>query len=181
MKKSSEIVWVYGSSAAGKETFIRHMIKNPSATLIKELGWKGKKLVPLWESIRHVAQKDKDPVLKIRKKMLGKLPKPRPNIVILIKGQDVDLVNKLPKKAQEMFPDYDHKIIFLHADFETLVWRCKNKRWWGDNYTVEDVKKWLRYQLRMLSKLKGFKVVALGSTTPKRYKRVRAPFKVKHR
>lgn len=41
----SEIVWVFGSSAVGKDTFIQHIINDRPLNLFLQMGWADKKLL----------------------------------------------------------------------------------------------------------------------------------------
>ena len=127
----NEIVWVYGSSAVGKETFIRKLADNPPMELIKRLGWENKKLVIIWESIDHLVNKD-DSKGEKRKQILDKVLGNKGNDIVIIKGQDIDIVKKFPQLLKKKLPTYKHKIIQLYTDIEVVFERCKNKFWWGE-------------------------------------------------
>lgn len=165
----NHIVWVFGSSAAGKETFIRNFSNNPSQDLINFLGWDGK-IIPIEESLEYIRQFENDPVAEKRKQIIEKVKDAdnQSNAIILIKGQDGDFEFDLLNKLKKEIPDAFHEIIFLHADLEILFNRSRKKSWWSEEDEREGIngfRKWLvDYQLEPLRKLKGFKVIALDSS-----------------
>jgi len=165
------IVWVYGASGAGKETFLKYMTSKKSKQLINRLGWKNKKIIPIKESVDYLAQYDEDPQGDKRKDIIDKVIKisKKPNLVILIKGQDIDLEAKLPQKLRKKLPRCSHQVIYLHTNPKTLLLRCKPKKWWDNRYSITTLKKWTSYQLRLLSKLKAFEIIALDSGNGKNY------------
>lgn len=177
--KRIAIVWVYGSSGAGKETFIKRINSKAVPKVIEKLNWKDKKIKVIWESLKYIAQSDNDKITNKRKEIIKKVSeaiKERAE-VILIKGQDVDLEKKLPQTLKNKFPSQTHQIIFLHADLRTLLQRWKKKIWFNKKYKEDDVEEWLRHQLKFLSKLKGFEVIALTSKNDS-YRRIKFPQKI---
>jgi hypothetical protein len=170
-----EIVWVFGSSGSGKETFIRSMINKPSKQLIKRLGWANRKRVVIPESLKYIANSEDDPVIKKRELILNRVKENvGEDIVILIKGQDADLELGLLNKLKKMVPKADHKIIFLHTSLGNLYKRCKKKVWWEEEHTLETLKEWLDYQIQQLEHLTGFKIICLDSTD-RNYKTLKFP------
>lgn len=163
--KNCEIVWVFGSSGAGKETFIKYLTNNPSEELINLLGWGSKKIEFCSESIEYVAQFYKDPLGKKREEILeGVLKLVSDNSVILIKGQDLDFKYGRLQKLKKLLPSCKHKIIFLHADTKTLLERWKTKKWWEESYTEQTVIDWLKPQIENILKLKDeFEIIGLNS------------------
>jgi hypothetical protein len=167
--KKTEIIWVFGSSAAWKETFIHNILENPPKKTINELWWNEKRIFFIKESIKYIGQFENDPIIKKRKKIITEAEKiaNQTNTIILIKWQDVDLDARLINRLQEKIPTIEHKIIFLHTNLETLYKRCQNKSW----RTEEDekkwiigIKKWLLYQLDLLKKLNNIDIIAIDST-----------------
>lgn len=172
----NEIVWVYGSSAVGKETFIRYLVDNPSVSLIRRLDWQGKKLIVIWESVKYIAQYEDDPIGGKRKQIVEKvLGITDDNAVIIIKGQDIDIVSELPQLLKKKMPFCKHKIIFLYTDIEIVHERCKDKIWWkGNETTLEEFKGWLRHQIKLLSELEGFEIIAINNEN-KKYRQIAFP------
>jgi hypothetical protein len=60
-----EVVWVFGNSAAGKESFIRYITINKDARLLTSLGWQESKVTASEASMKYIGQFDGDPVTKI--------------------------------------------------------------------------------------------------------------------
>lgn len=163
----TKIVWVYGSSAAGKETLIKKLIDNPDEKLLTRFGFQGYHLVELSESRKWIKQYNDDPVA-LNRKNFSDLIRPLllPKTVVLIKGQDVDLEYKTPEKLLDMYPDVVHEIIFLTLPIEEIYKRCKKKSWWVDGEdTKEELEEWLEIQIEELRKLKGFSISAYDSST----------------
>lgn len=179
----AEIVWIYGSSASGKETFIRKLLKNPPAKIINELEWNEKKIISIEESIKYIGQFENDPIVKKRKEIIKKTKKiaNQADTIILIKWQDVDLESGLFNKLQKETPTIKHKIIFLHTNLETLYKRCQNKSWRTKKEEKEGIK-WIKtrllYQLKLLKKLDNVDIIAIDSSTNE-YKTTTFPPKIK--
>jgi hypothetical protein len=181
MVSNTEIVWVYGSSGSGKETFIRHIIDNKPTELLKRLGWLGKKLQLCSESVNHIAQFYQDPVGDKRGELLDSVFRlaQNENSVVLIKGQDLDLKHKRLIRLREKLPERDHKIIFLHANIQELYRRWHLKSWWEESFTEETVKEWLVPQIESLERLSDvFEITSLESDAEKKYKTVKFPPKM---
>jgi len=172
----NEIVWIYGSSAVGKETFIRELMDNPSEILINRLGWQNKKLITIWEGIEHIAQYKGDPEGKKRREIINKILDIKDdNVVIIIKGQDIDIRNGLPQSLKNKLPDCKHKIISLYTNIEIVYERCKNKSWWDKNkVTLEEFKGWLSHQIKLISDLNGFEIISI-SNEDKKYEQISFP------
>ena len=160
-----EIVWVYGSSGSGKETFIKHIIQNSPKKLIEKLGWKNKKIIIISERLKYIAKHKGDPIIYKRKIILNKVKeKSDKNMVILIKGQDSDFEFNLLNKLKKIVPKANYKIVFLHTNLKKLYSRCKKKIWWTIDVPMATLKKWLDFQLEQLRDLKGFKFIKLDSS-----------------
>ena len=163
------IVWIYGASAAGKETFIRKIISDKSLRIIDELDWRNKTIIACEQSLEWVGQFDADP--KIEKREL--IPnvvieniKEKKDTVMLIKGQDVDLEENLPIKLYELLPNCIHSILFLNADIEQLYTRGQRKVWWRPENTKETAEQWLNYQIELLKKITSkLPIKAVNSNT----------------
>jgi adenylate kinase family enzyme len=153
-----QVVWIFGSSGAGKETLIQGLSrKEQPLELLKHFRWNPADILICEESLRLVAQHDNDPVLEKRKELADmiKTLAQDDSSVILIKGQDVDLEQKIPSKLKEMLPNAVHRIIFLSVPTGVLLERWKRKPWWNDEYTLKTVQQWEEYQLELLKKLQG--------------------------
>jgi len=175
----TNIVWVFGSSAAGKETFIRKMLTNPSQKLIDCLGWNNKNIVCVEESLQYIGQFENDPIVEKRKQIVDNVKSIANQLdtVILIKGQDIDFKFDLLNKLRKEISNVKHKIIFLHADVGVLFDRCKKKSWWSkedEAEGVKGVKEYLTRQINYLQNLNDFEIIAFDSMTYN-YKPIKFP------
>lgn len=160
----TQIVWVYGWSAAGKETFIRTVAGNRE--LCARLGWEGKYVVPCQKSIELIAQYQGDPVGERREEILEEVKTlvfSNPGSVILIKGQDLDLQTSRPARLKEMLPRCEHRIIYLYVSHDEMFERIQRKSWFDPNTLSPDMARRLaKLQTSMLSRT-GLPIRALHS------------------
>ncbi len=129
-----EIVWVFGNSAAGKETFIRHMLTDESMELREKLGWQDLLVTASQASLKYIGQFDNDPVTQKRDEILEEVPELLTrNDVVLIKWQTVDSQAGRIDALLQTMPDVSQRIIYLDTSKETLVERLPRKSWWDDD------------------------------------------------
>ena len=184
-----EIIWIYGSSASGKETFIRHILNHPDEKLLIRLNLENNNIQVLQQSIDLIGQYDSDPKQEFRLNLpeyaVDQIKSNSKLEFLLIKGQDYDLINGTPNKLKKLlnsqFKNLNHKIIFLHTDFEILYSRVKNKSWWTkklENKGINYFKNWLlKEQIPELIKLKelhDFNIISIDSKD-KNYKLIEFP------
>lgn len=150
-----EVVWVYGASAAGKETFIRSVLGGNPAVL-KELGWQGKKLGACEESLHWVAQYPTDKAGEEKRYRLASLIPALAGQydVILVKGQDVDLALGTPQKVRLLMPQAFHRIIFIDVGLDELFQRVIHKQWWDAMTKRAEEEGWLEEQIDRLMDLR---------------------------
>lgn len=175
-------IWVYGSSAVGKKTFINRLVYDAPYNIINHLAWENKKIILIPESLKYIGQFENDPITLKRSVIIdkAKLINNNKNIIVLIKGQDVDLRRNLVNKLREEVPQANHEIIYLHSNLKTLFTRVQQKSWWTqkmEDEGIDEFKNWLINQLNLLKKLKGFKFNAFDSTTPE-YRPINFPPKI---
>ena len=167
---NNKIIWVFGPSAAGKETFIKYIKNSKERELLARLGWANKNIVVCDESIDWIVQEDNDENELLRKKLnkvIEAYSKNNTNSIILIKGQDLDLDNNTLNAVKESLPNNEHEIIFLYVDFDILYQRYVTKKWWNKTMTREICKDWARDQIDLITRHQnsGFKIKALTSTS----------------
>ncbi|MEO6761704.1 MAG: hypothetical protein ABI220_05035 [Candidatus Saccharimonadales bacterium] len=121
-----EIVWVFGVSASGKETFMKSLIQSPQ--LARQFGWDGRKIVICKESLVNLGSLDESRTSIINEvsALFGT------NDVVLIKWQYGDSLLQTPQKLQEMFPNAKHSIIVMNVNDTEQVKRLRTKPWWHD-------------------------------------------------
>ena len=127
-----QIVWVVGTSAAGKETFLKTISTDDA--LQGQLAWSGKTIAISQLSIVHIVQVYDDPVIQLRLGILDEVSNLLvDNDVVLIKWQIVDSDAGLPSRLLELFPDSEHVFCEIEAPKEILVKRLIHKTWWDSN------------------------------------------------
>lgn len=165
-----EIVWVFGTSASGKNTFI-NTVQN-YLEVISKLGWTDKKIAVCKASIDYIGQTLHDPIVNRREGILTETAKLlENNDLVLIKWQYVDTKARRPQKLKKLLPDARHRIIRLHASTEELVKRIAEKPWWDDHGKEEKaIKKELKAVDKHMSKLiADFEVINIDSSTNGKY------------
>lgn len=169
---NNKIIWVFGPSAVGKETFINYVKNNQPTELLARLGWSNKNIITCDESTNLVVQDDNDGNELLRKnldKIIEDCSKNNTNSIILVKGQDLDFDNNTLNIVKESLPEDEHEIIFLNVDFDILYQRYMTKKWWDETMTEEVCKEWAREQVNHLVEYQnnGFKINALDSIDDK--------------
>ncbi|MFZ2310884.1 MAG: hypothetical protein WAW11_05065 [Patescibacteria group bacterium] len=167
---NNKIIWVFGPSAVGKETFIKYINDNKPEELLTRLGWVNKDVVICNESLDWVAHEDGDKNELLRKKLdkvIEEYSKKNTNSIILIKGQDLDFDNNTLNKVKESLQNDEHEIIFLYVDFDILYKRYVSKKWWNETMTKGVCKDWAKEQINFLvtHQNNGFKIKALDSSS----------------
>jgi hypothetical protein len=166
----NKIIWVFGPSAAGKETFIKYIKNNKPAELLARLGWVNKNIIVCDESLDWVVQETNDGNKLLRKKLnkvIEEYSQNNINSIILIKGQDLDFNNNTLNIVKESLSNDEHEIIFLYVDFDILYQRYMTKKWWDETMTRDVCKDWAKKQINLLTRHqdRGFKIKALDSTS----------------
>lgn len=166
----NNIVWVFGNSASGKETFINALIEGKAEKVITDLNLSGNKIVKINSSIKYIGQYENDPITKNRVLIITEAEEQLKNkdTTVLIKWQDVDAILKLPEILFHKYPKSRHIITYLHVDPDILWKRVNNKSWWKKGMTTKEsfIKTWVEDQKRYAEKLisKGFEIYIVDST-----------------
>jgi len=174
----NKIAWVFGSSAVGKETFIRDIVKKRLFEVSDRLDWNNKQIIPCEESMSWVVQEDGDGHEQRREDLVDLVINytKAPDSVVLVKGQDLDLEADRLRKLKEKLPNCEHEIVYLYIDLSILYERYKRKKWWTEKLTKEVCKEWLQKQVEMLEEFRGdFKITALESDDNRKYKNIDFP------
>ena len=170
----NKIVWVFGESASGKETFIRYAVDNPDCELMQQLGFSNSKLIPIEESMHKgeakIGSSSSYDRIKIKDVVLD-LSQTEDNAVFLIKWQAVDSIHikygDALRKLALQTPDTLKQIILLSVESNTLYSRLPSKYWWKDvNYSQEKMNESvtkMRSHIVDLLEL-GFTVVEINAT-----------------
>lgn len=169
---NNKIVWVYGASAAGKETFIRYLEDNQPEEILKRLHFNNKKIIVCKESLDWVAQSSNDPKKDLRKGLaavINNYSRENSGSVILVKGQDDDFDNKHLTTVEAALPEDSHEILYLYTNFQDLYDRYIQKPWWDESMSKEVCRDWLEEQVKMIKThaSRGFRVSAVDSGTQK--------------
>ncbi|MCA9318486.1 hypothetical protein KDA06_02495 [Candidatus Saccharibacteria bacterium] len=121
-----QIIWVFGTSAVGKETFMKAALND--AELQKALNLETQKIAISQESLRHLGALDgsRDTV---RKDVLGLL---KTNDAVFVKWQYGDTLLNTPNKLVADLPGVRHIAITLMVANEEKIKRLRTKSWWHD-------------------------------------------------
>ncbi len=129
-----EVAWVFGNSAAGKETFIKYVTGNSDKQLFDRLGWINRKVKVATSSIDNIGQFLNDPITLKRDGILTETPYLLKEAdVVLIKWQTVDSEADRIEKLMTILPDVLHRIILISTPKSELTKRLPNKSWWDDD------------------------------------------------
>jgi len=129
-----EVVWIFGNSTAGKETFIKYVVESRDEQLYARLDWKSKNVKASVSSIRNIGQYNNDPVTLKHDDILTEVPLLlREADVVLIKWQIVDSEANRIEKLMAILPNVRHRIILIATPHNELVKRLLNKSWWDDD------------------------------------------------
>lgn len=163
-----EVVWVYGVSAAGKETFIQKVVEEQPEDLLERLGWLCKNIIASQASLKYIGHTDNDEVVEKRQEIEEEVPRlAEDNDVVLVKGQFVDYVAKRQAKLKKLLPSLQHKIIVLEVHPDHMPERLRQKAWWTDK---EDPMDWTRGEKPLVDDLledlgRDFEIIRLDSST----------------
>jgi len=174
----TEIVWVYGNSGAGKETFMRTISEEKPFDVINRFGWADKKIIPCIESIKWIAQYKDDPRGEERKKLPAIILRlaAKTNSVVLIKGQNLDLLAGRLRETRTRLPQCRHKIIFIKTKIDEVYERLKRKPWWKKYYTKKYIRESINNQIKEIKDLqKEFEITAISGNAGENYKIVNFP------
>lgn len=125
----AKVVWVFGNSAVGKQTFIEECIAGNN--IVKKLGWGDKTLYcpPSSMSVlggsENVMQREK--IIDECRVAVGT------HDIVLIKWQYEDSESGLIARLRHALPKARHMVIWLKApNYESQRARLVQKAWWKD-------------------------------------------------
>jgi hypothetical protein len=149
-----EVVWVFGNSAAGKESFIRYITSNKDERLLTSLGWQELKVTASEASMKYIGQFHGDLVTEQREQILTEVPELFENSdAVLIKWQTVDSESGRMQKLKNLLPNAQHRIILIVASNEELSERLPQKSWWDDDDVAGFIAEENKYTVNELSNL----------------------------
>ncbi len=127
-----EIIWVFGTSASGKETFIRSLIND--GRMRKLLDLQHKTITYSKESLKNLGKLDNSRV-SIIDNVHALLEKKE---VVLIKWQYGDTLLDTPNRLYDLFPKYNFRAVILKVSLPIQIERLKTKSWWHDSGKEEE-------------------------------------------
>ncbi|HUD06836.1 MAG TPA: hypothetical protein VMR34_03020 [Candidatus Saccharimonadales bacterium] len=128
-----EVIWVFGASASGKETFIKHVTEDGPRKLLKRLGWENKLLACCSESLEYIGGEPSAS----RERIMDRVPELLQSAdVVFIKWQYVDSQANRPQRLKKKLPKIKHRIISLLVSPDELLERLPSKPLWH-NYGKE--------------------------------------------
>lgn len=121
-----QIIWVFGTSASGKETFIRELLHNKE--LQGRFGITDKKIALSEQSLKNLGALG-DLRTTILQEVTSLLTT---NEVVLIKWQYGDTLLNTPNQLQAQLPTLYHEVINLKVEQNEQIRRLRTKSWWYD-------------------------------------------------
>lgn len=157
----NQFIWFFGASAVGKASTIQDLRSKKNENLANDL----RLLDEIY--IDEVSMKIKGGELDEKRKnvlvdellnLSNKL-----NTSILIKGQTADLYSNQPGNLRERSPNSDHRIVFVWADPEELLIRCKRRD--IDNNTIDTRTHEIKIQVDEVEVLRksGFQLICIDN------------------
>ncbi len=144
-----EIVWIIGTSSAGKQTFITKACTDKD--LAGKFGWQDKTVAVCKESVDYPGDISMPEIVQIREQIPTIVQKlADTSDVILIKWQYIDSYRKSPQKLKKLLPEANHRIILLVAPSEELEARLNNKDWWHGSW--KNAAELVTAELKMIDK-----------------------------
>lgn len=125
----AQIIWVFGNSAVGKQTFIEECIAGNE--IIKKLGWDSKKIGFSPTSMKILGhdeqvERREDIISECRNVLVD-------GGIVLIKWQYEDSETGRISRLKQAFPNSEQKIIWVIApSYEVQRVRLVQKPWWSD-------------------------------------------------
>ena len=145
---AKEVIWVFGTSASGKETFIKEVVGE--GKYADKLNCQDKNLSFAKSSLENIGHFDDDPVLQKRAKIVNEVKSLlEMNDLVLIKWQFVDSEAGRVEALKVELPNVKHKIVVLTATDEKLSERLRSKKWWAQG---ENTQKWIDEERELLTK-----------------------------
>ena len=115
-----EIIWIFGTSASGKETYIKSFINDARS--------KTSHITVSEESLTNLGKLDKSRE-KIIKEVCDLI---KTNDYVVIKWQYGDTLLDSPNKILAKLPMFQHKAIVLNVNEKEQIRRLRTKSWWQD-------------------------------------------------
>lgn len=167
-----EVIWIVGSSSAGKQTFIKKLIQDPD--LAARFGLGNRSIEVCKRSVTDVGDLGIPRVVSSRKHIPEDVATLLDSAdVALIKWQYVDSSCETPQALLELLPNAKHRILLLNADPSELANRLESKDWWQD-LGFTDSHELVGYEMQMVDKfvseLRGkLDITCVDSGTGKNY------------
>ncbi len=111
----NKIVWVFGSSAAGKKRFVLKGAIKFTKHKLRSLNWQNRKIVYIKKSINYLKHYNKNNSKQNRDDIIKdvlKISKNNNKLVVLIKDQTIDLKEKRLQKLKKFFLLTNTKLYF---------------------------------------------------------------------
>lgn len=163
----NKIIWVFGCSASGKETFIENILNKEDLEIRKVLNFERNRSYAVKTSIQLISKNKNDKIDYQRNLIIDEVVALNikfKDSFFFIKGQNSDIRNNIIKKLVEKVPNAKYEIIFLSADLELLIERVKKKEWFnekrGFDQYIESVDRTLGY----MSLLEDYKITYVDSS-----------------
>jgi hypothetical protein len=172
----NEVIWLFGSSTAGKKTLITRILADPDK-FRGDLDITNENIKANKEALELVTKKNHIERLGLIDK-IGEDLKDERDVTVLIKGQAFDLKNDLINKLAEAIPDIKQRIIFVYTDPQEELGRIKMHRaWYTPDITEEYIIDEVNYQLSFLEQYKsqGISIICVDGGSRGKYRIISLP------
>lgn len=127
-----EIIWVFGTSASGKETFIKQLLND--TVLQKTLGIGAERIAVSEQSLINLGQLDES-----RSSIIDEVSELiKVNEAVVIKWQYGDTLLHTPVVLHTMYPMFRHVVVKLSVDHDEQIRRLRTKTWWHDEGSEDE-------------------------------------------
>lgn len=123
-----ELVWVFGTSASGKQTFISNILRDKE--LKNRLGYKGQDIAACQRSLDYLGHIGQEEIVDERRLIVNDVKHLLENHdVVLVKWQYIDSELKTPQTLKNQLPDIKHHVMNLSISSKENKKRLSGKTW----------------------------------------------------
>lgn len=172
----NKVIWVFGCSASGKETFIKNILKKEAFGIEHVLKIDTNRAYIVKPSIQLISKCSKDNINYQRNLIIDeiiKLNNKFDDSFFLIKGQNFDIRNNIVEKLTNKLPDIEYEIVFLNANVKVLIDRVKRKDWFDETRGFREYIESIDRTLGYMKNLNNYKITYIDSTNE--YKVIEKP------
>lgn len=142
-----QIVWIMGTSAVGKETFMHFLVEHPDDQIVSEINLSFP-LVVSEQSLKNVVHAGDSRAIGRLDIINEVIQLTKSANTILIKWQYADSKMQIPQKLLDAYPQARHRIILLHIQSDLLDKRLGSRTWWN---SIKDKKSFVKLENKIVT------------------------------